>query len=159
MTSSDRCWQGDQFGLSNMSGCWRIDRGLTLKLKDLRSFPHRIFDPFVPEITRNRTRPESIGSVRPKWSYRWWKPCRLRSSDRWEACPASVEQSTIVIVCCQSCVKAEIVGRRGRQASRPKSIPASVSSSLLIVGVIEKVIVEKLQTDPSSTQKCENLWE
>jgi hypothetical protein len=41
-------------------------------------------------------------------------------------------------------VKAEIVGRRGRQASRPKSIPASVSGSLLIVGVIEKMIVEKL---------------
>jgi len=45
MTSSDRCWQLDQFGLSNMSGCWRIDRGLTLKLKDLRSFPHRILRP------------------------------------------------------------------------------------------------------------------
>src|SRR5208282_5002543 len=91
------------------------------------------YDTFVPEVTRNRTVPESTRSDRQKCAYSCEGRVNFRSSSVDLLKTWSGKCRAVYIVWCQSCVEKEYVGRRGRQASRPKrfrqSFPAVCSSS------------------------------
>src|SRR5208282_895373 len=110
-------------------------------------------DTFVPEVTRNRTVPESTRSDRQKFAYSCEGRVHFRSSSVDRSKTWSGKCRAVYIVWCQSCVEKKYVGRRGRQASRPKRFRQSVHRRSHLRGARR----EAVKTDPSSAIEREFL--
>ena len=145
-----------------MASCWRIDKGLTLKLKDPSGDPRWILRHVcsVSHAEQNGIR------IDQKWPtevrLQLWRQSTLQIIVRWPF-EDLVRQVSCSLHRLVSVVRGEGVRWASRSSSQSsQAFPAVVSGSLFIVGVIFEVLVEKLsrqiRRQPLSASFCELGW-